>query len=1290
MDIEPDGSSSGGGGGAGGGSSGDGAGAGAGAGGARDAPTGTGGNAGFTEGVLCARGRYCPASAGFALPPRARDADGGVAPGVAPGVAAGVPPELPCPPGFYCREGSSAPRRCFTPLALCPAGSSQPLYLGAWLAAALVLLLCAALWAADRRRLSVLWMRDALTEHHAVRVRPRLRGWLARARARAAAAACAQPPPSPQQRATVGGLGTYAPIPPAQRVNVSVRGLTLTVDATRQPLLCGVSATFAPGTLTFIVGTSGCGKTTLLRALLGQWDASRMSQSGRITVCGVDATLDAVQRLVAFVPSGDLLPAGVAAHDALALAAALRCARDLPPRTRERRVEDLEAVLGLTPVRFLRIAPDWGLSSGQRKRLGIASELLGGPGAHPPPVLLLDEPTSSVDAATALKLMAFLKATAAACGCTIVCVIHQPRLETFALCDSVVLMSQGRVLFEGAPLAAAPYFRGLGYDPHPGANPCDFAMDVCAGIAKRSGRIQYTAETLGQLWTDRGGAAAEAAAAASALAAAGKAAVTAQLDAAAATGEGGAAPARVHKAGGGEAGHAHAATGSSSATATTTLSSSSVEPSVAGSRSASSAAPPLPPTPMALAPPVAPPVAAAAASAAAADSELRSPPRTDPTPTLPPASSAGEDGLLVAGRTHVRQPPSGLAPVSLLDAPPPTGASPPLASSPSHWQHGATASAVLSPPLTARRRVQQQVAVAVRAAGAGGGGGAHSSASHRSGADGSKRGRKAAVAAVAATNTAVTATAAAATNTAPSTARVLTQRLVALPAFSATSASLALAAVGVAASLLALCASVALLQGAAWLRAHAPVLSDGGGSALTGGLDADEARFAAAMLLACTLLAVGATALLAAWSGALVTTRAAPLPRSSGATGRRRVTCVLHQHWKGRAAAAAAACSVAALSIPASTSVPLAAARVAFCALALAAETALVALALRMWHRDAQYARLRSAVAKLGGQHAASQHTGGRQQPGGPLAAAWWGTTGACAAWARALHRRTCARRPVPPPLLCLLAAGQPPSFRSQLCTFMRRAWLQEVAKLPQTVGVLLLLAAVGAVVGAAFSSVAIMSWTVRTLMVIIIVFLAAATSGAGLVAAERELSQHEADAGTSITAALLGRQLVALPAMVLQPFFFLLLYIETAGAAGSWPAQLGLLVSLSFAGGGLGMVVALLVPRSPFLATCILSVFVAVFNAFSPTFETLEKLGLSPGAAEATLSWSPVRWAAEGLLVADLVGLPDGWAAQRSWMLSQYRFHISSLTSGACYINMVLFGLATRLAALALLQLRP
>lgn len=175
---------------------------------------------------------------------------------------------------------------------------------------------------------------------------------------------------------------------------------------------------------------------SLLKCLMGAYDQRHMTLTGTISANGEPLDVTDCRQLVSFVPALDLLPQGIAAHDALSLAADLRCDRELPRPTKERRLDDLEGALGLSGVRFMRVAAvtsKAGLSTGQRKRLGIAAELLGGPGQHPYPLILLDEPTSSVDAATAFRLMNFIKGFARTMGSTVVCVIHQPRHETFAL-----------------------------------------------------------------------------------------------------------------------------------------------------------------------------------------------------------------------------------------------------------------------------------------------------------------------------------------------------------------------------------------------------------------------------------------------------------------------------------------------------------------------------------------------------------------------------------------------------------------------------------------------------------------------------------------------------------------------------------------------------------------------------------------------------------------------------------------------------------------------------------------
>ena len=193
---------------------------------------------------------------------------------------------------------------------------------------------------------------------------------------------------------------------------------------------------------------------------------------------------------------------------------------------------------------------------------------------------------------------------------------------------------------------------------------------------------------------------------------------------------------------------------------------------------------------------------------------------------------------------------------------------------------------------------------------------------------------------------------------------------------------------------------------------------------------------------------------------------------------------------------------------------------------------------------------------------------------------------------------------------------------------------------------------------------------------------LTASTSGVAVIASERDLSGHESKAGLSVTAYFLARQLVSLPFVVLQPFFFLVTYIQAGETYASWPNQLGVLACLAFAASGLGCAVATFFFKSPYLVTCILTIFVGVFNSYSPQFETLEALGFSKEGARYLLAWSPVRWASEGMLLAEVEGLPPGMAAKRDFLIKQYDFQFANLSSGQVFIWPIVFGFIARLLA--------
>lgn len=93
-----------------------------------------------------------------------------------------------------------------------------------------------------------------------------------------------------------------------------------------------------------------------------------------------------------------------------------------------------------------------GISGGEQKRLSFASEVLTNP-----PLMFCDEPTSGLDSFIALNVVQVLKGMAQS-GKTVICTIHQPSSELYAMFDKLLLMAEGRVAFLGTPEEADLFF----------------------------------------------------------------------------------------------------------------------------------------------------------------------------------------------------------------------------------------------------------------------------------------------------------------------------------------------------------------------------------------------------------------------------------------------------------------------------------------------------------------------------------------------------------------------------------------------------------------------------------------------------------------------------------------------------------------------------------------------------------------------------------------------------------------------------------------------------------------
>jgi ABC-2 type transport system ATP-binding protein len=204
-------------------------------------------------------------------------------------------------------------------------------------------------------------------------------------------------------------------------------GTTVAVD--------GVSFAVPAGATFGLLGGNGAGKTTTIAMLLGLLIPS----TGTIRVLGHDMARD---RFAALAQMNFSSPY-VALPARLTVAENLRVYGHLygVPRL-ERRLRELTDELDLGS---LLDRPAGQLSAGQKTRVALAKSLI-----NRPSVLLLDEPTVSLDPDTGDTVRSWLERYRAQSGCTILLASHN-MAEVERLCDRVLMLKQGRVVAEGAP-----------------------------------------------------------------------------------------------------------------------------------------------------------------------------------------------------------------------------------------------------------------------------------------------------------------------------------------------------------------------------------------------------------------------------------------------------------------------------------------------------------------------------------------------------------------------------------------------------------------------------------------------------------------------------------------------------------------------------------------------------------------------------------------------------------------------------------------------------------------------
>jgi ABC-2 type transport system ATP-binding protein len=196
-----------------------------------------------------------------------------------------------------------------------------------------------------------------------------------------------------------------------------------------------VSFTVGRGEIVGLLGPNGAGKTTTINMILGVLEPT----GGSVAIDDVDIAKDRARALkrTNFAAVYASLPGNLTVSENLKFFGLLYGIESLRAR-----VDELLEEFDLARLRNTKCGL---LSSGEQTRAALAKALL-----NKPTLLLLDEPTASLDPSAAQTIRERIKQLASRDGCGILWTSHN-MLEVQSVCDRVLFLSRGKVLLEGDP-----------------------------------------------------------------------------------------------------------------------------------------------------------------------------------------------------------------------------------------------------------------------------------------------------------------------------------------------------------------------------------------------------------------------------------------------------------------------------------------------------------------------------------------------------------------------------------------------------------------------------------------------------------------------------------------------------------------------------------------------------------------------------------------------------------------------------------------------------------------------
>ncbi|TYH18983.1 hypothetical protein ES288_A05G316500v1 [Gossypium darwinii] len=270
-------------------------------------------------------------------------------------------------------------------------------------------------------------------------------------------------------------------------------------------ILGDVSGIVKPSRMTLLLGPPGSGKTTLLQALAGKTDTN-LRVSGKITYCGHEFQEFIPQRTSAYISQHDLHHGEMTVRETLDFSG--RCLgvgtryellAELSRREKQAGIKpdpEIDAfmkatamagqntslvtdyvlkILGLDICSDIMVGDDMrrGISGGQKKRVTTGEMLVG-----PAKALFMDEISTGLDSSTTFQIVRFMKQMVHIMDVTMVISLLQPAPETYDLFDDIILLSEGKIVYQGPREHVLGFFESLGFKCPERKGIADFLQEV--------------------------------------------------------------------------------------------------------------------------------------------------------------------------------------------------------------------------------------------------------------------------------------------------------------------------------------------------------------------------------------------------------------------------------------------------------------------------------------------------------------------------------------------------------------------------------------------------------------------------------------------------------------------------------------------------------------------------------------------------------------------------------------------------------------------------------------------